>query len=87
LYGIGQGVCASPILWELLNQLTCTALGGNFYCIILVALYGEEEHIRQRDSFLDDTTTGVMDDKTKMDQVPVEVKDMTQREEDLIGQI
>jgi hypothetical protein len=27
LYGIGQGSCASPILWELINQLLLAALG------------------------------------------------------------
>jgi hypothetical protein len=27
LYGIGQGSCASPILWALLNQLLITSLG------------------------------------------------------------
>jgi hypothetical protein len=26
LYGISQGSCASPILWELLNQLLIAAL-------------------------------------------------------------
>jgi hypothetical protein len=27
LYGIGQGSCASPILWALINQLLLTTLG------------------------------------------------------------
>jgi hypothetical protein len=30
LYGIGQGGCASPILWALINQLLLAALGEKF---------------------------------------------------------
>jgi hypothetical protein len=26
MYGIGQGNCSSPIMWEILNQLILTAL-------------------------------------------------------------
>jgi hypothetical protein len=40
LYGIGQGGCASPILWALLNQLLLTALGDKFDCIRLIVTYG-----------------------------------------------
>jgi hypothetical protein len=43
IYGIGQGSCASPILWALLNQLILTALEDNFDCIRLVAIDGVEE--------------------------------------------
>jgi hypothetical protein len=38
LYGIGQGSCASLILWALLNQLLLTALGEEFECIRLVSV-------------------------------------------------
>jgi hypothetical protein len=62
LYGIGQGRCASPILWALLNQLILTALEEKYDCIILVAIDGVEEHVRPGDSFVDDTTCGVTDD-------------------------
>jgi hypothetical protein len=87
LYEIGQGVCASPIVWELLNQLLLTALGDKFNCIGLVVVYIEEENVHPGDSFVDDTTTGVMNDDTTMDPVPVEVKYLTQSEEDLIWQM
>jgi hypothetical protein len=45
LYGIGQGICASPILWALINQILIAALGEKFTGIHLVAIYGIEEHI------------------------------------------
>jgi hypothetical protein len=38
LYGIGQGSCASPLLWALINQLLLAALGVKFTCIRLVAI-------------------------------------------------
>jgi hypothetical protein len=85
LYGIGQGGCTSPILWALLNQLLLTALGEKLYCIRLVAVDGVDEHVLPDASFVDDTTTGVMNDDTKMDPVPVEDKELTKREDDLIG--
>jgi hypothetical protein len=47
------------------------ALGENFDYIRLVAIDDEEEHVRPGDSFLDDTITGVMNDDTTMDPVPV----------------
>jgi hypothetical protein len=53
LYGIGQGSCASSTLWALINHLLLAALGKKFTCIGLVAINGEEEHIRQGDSFVD----------------------------------
>jgi hypothetical protein len=80
LYGIGQGGCASPILWALLSQLLLIALGEKFDCIRLVSVDGEEEHVRPGDSFVGDTTTGVMKDDTTMDPVPVEFPDLMQRE-------
>jgi hypothetical protein len=87
LYGIGQGGCASPILWALLNQLIFTALGEKFDCIRLVLVDGEAEHVRPGDFFVDDTTTGAMNDDTKMGPVPVEVPDLMQSEEEFIGQM
>jgi hypothetical protein len=63
------------------------APGEKFDCIRLVAVDDEEEYVRPGDSFTDDTTAGVMNDDTTMDSVPVEVKDLTQSEEDLIGKI
>jgi hypothetical protein len=40
MYGIGQGSCASTILWALINQLLLTALGENFTCVRLVVIDG-----------------------------------------------
>jgi hypothetical protein len=87
LYGIGQGGCATPILWALLNQLLLTALGEKCDCIRLVSVDGVAEHVRPGDSFVDNTVTGATNDNTKMDPVPVEVLDLTQSEEELIGQM
>jgi hypothetical protein len=87
LYGIGQGGCASPILRALLNQLLLTALGDNFDCIRLIAVDGVDEHVRPGDAFLDDTTTGVTNDDTKIEPVGVEVTELTLSEEELIGKM
>jgi hypothetical protein len=87
LYGIGQGACASPIIWELLNKLLLTALGEKFDCIRLVAVDREEDHVCPGDSFIDNTTAVVTNDDTTMEPVPLEVKELTQSEEDLIGQM
>jgi hypothetical protein len=85
LYGIGQGGCASPILWALLNQLLLTALGNKFDCIRLIEVDGVEEHVRPGDAFVENTTTGVINDDTKIDRVDVEVTYLTLSEEELIG--
>jgi hypothetical protein len=74
LYGIGQGSCAYPILWALLNQLILAALEEKFDCIRLVSIYGVEEHVRPGDSFVDDTTCGVTDDD--ITAVPVSSADL-----------
>jgi hypothetical protein len=42
LYIIGQGSCASPILWALLNQILIATLEDKFDCIRLVAVDGVE---------------------------------------------
>jgi hypothetical protein len=77
LYGIGQGGCASPISWALLNQLLLTALGDKFDCIGLIAVDGVEEHVRPGDAFVDDTTTGVTNDDTTIEPVDTEVTALT----------
>jgi hypothetical protein len=58
----GVEICASPILWALLNQLLLAALGEKFSCFRVVAIDGEEEHIRPGDSFIDDTMPGSTND-------------------------
>jgi hypothetical protein len=45
------------------------------------------EYVRPGDSFVDDTATGVTNDDTTMDPVPVEILDLTKIEEELIGQM
>jgi hypothetical protein len=87
LYGIGQGGCASAILWDLLNQLLLTALHEKFECIRLVSVDGAAEHVRLGDSFIDNKTMGVTNDDTTMDPLQVEVSDLTQSEGELIGQM
>jgi hypothetical protein len=66
LYGIGQGSCASPIIWALLNKLLLTALGEEFECIRLVSVDGNVENKRTADSFVDDTTPGTTNDDTSV---------------------
>jgi hypothetical protein len=63
------------------------ALGKKFNFIRLVAVNGEKDHVRPDDSFLDDTLTGVTNDDTAMEPVPVEFKELMQIEEDLIGKM
>jgi hypothetical protein len=84
LYGIGQGGCASPIIWALLNQLILAALEEKFGCIRLVTIDGVEEHILPGDSFVDDTTCGVSYDDIRAEPVSSEVQELVEREEELM---
>jgi hypothetical protein len=87
LYGIGQGSCASPILWALINQLLLAALGEKLTFTRLVAIDGEEEHIRPGDSFVDDTTTGSTNDDPKLEPIPHDISELTTSEAILIAKI
>jgi hypothetical protein len=87
LYGIVQGRCASPILWALINQLLLAALGEKFTCIPLVAIDGEEEHIRPGDSFVDDTTMGTTNDDSELEPVSHIISNLTSSEETLIAKM
>jgi hypothetical protein len=87
IFVIGQGGCASPIIWALLNQLLLTALGDKFDCIRLIAVDGVEEHVRPGDAFVDDTTTGVTNDDTTIMPVDAEVTSLTPSEEELTGKM
>jgi hypothetical protein len=87
LYDIGQGSCASPILWALINQLLLAALGEKFTCIRLVAINSVEEHIRPGDSFVDDTTTGSTNDNPELEPVPSEQAELTTSEESLVAKM
>jgi hypothetical protein len=74
-------------MWALINQLLLAALGEKFTCIHLVAIDGEEEHIRPGDSFVDDTTTGTTNDDSKLEPVPHVISDLTSSEETLIAKM
>jgi hypothetical protein len=87
LYGIGQGSCASPVIWALINQILLAALGEKFTCIRLVVIDGEEEHIRPGDSFFDDTTTGSTNDDSKLELVSHDISELTSSEETLIAKM
>jgi hypothetical protein len=87
LYEIGQGSCASPILCALINQLLLAALGEKFTCIRLVAIDGEEEHIRPGDYFVDDTATGTTNDDSELEPVSHVISDLTSSEEILIAKM
>jgi hypothetical protein len=84
LYGIGQGSCASPILWALLNQLILATLEEKYDCIRLVAIDGVEGHVRPGDSFVDDTTCGVTYDDITAEPVSSTDLELVEREEALI---
>jgi hypothetical protein len=81
MYGIGQGICTSPIVWALLNQLLLTSLGETFTCIRLVAIDAVEEHIRPVDSFVDDTTSGTTNDDPELEPIPTDQVKLTTSEE------
>jgi hypothetical protein len=81
LYGIGQGICSSPIVWALLNQLLLTALGEEFDCISLVSVDGITTDTRPGDSFVDDTTTGATDDNHNREPIPSTVRGLAQEED------
>jgi hypothetical protein len=87
LYGIGQGSCAFPILWALLNQLILAALEEKYDCIRLVAIDGVEENVRPGDSFVDHTTCGVTDDDITAEPVSSAALELVEREEKLIEQM
>jgi hypothetical protein len=74
LYGMGQGSCASPIIWALLHKIILAALEEKFDCIRLVSVGGVEDHIRPGDSFVDVTICGATDDNVDMEPVPASVK-------------
>jgi hypothetical protein len=87
LYDIGQGSCASPIMWALINQLLLAALGDTFACIRLVAIEGKEQHIRPGDSLVDDTTTGTTNDESELEPVSHDISDLTSSEETIIAKM
>jgi hypothetical protein len=87
MYVIWQGSCASPILWALIKKLLLAALGEKFTCNRLVAIDGIEEHIRQCDSFKDDTTTGTNIDDPELEPIPTDQVELTTSKETLIAKM
>jgi hypothetical protein len=77
LYDIGQGICSSSIMWELLNQLILTDLEEKYECITLVSVDKSTISTRPVDSFVDDTTTGTTDDDVTKDPVLIDEKELT----------
>jgi hypothetical protein len=87
LYGIGQGSCSSPIVWAVLNQLLLTALCEEFDCISLVSVDGITTDICPGYSFVDDTSTGAIDDNHNLEQIPSSVCGLTQEEDSLVARL
>jgi hypothetical protein len=87
LYGIGQGSCASSILWALINQLLLAALGEKSTCIRLVAIDDVEEHISPSDSFVDDTTTGTTNDDPELEPISTDRVELATSEETIIAKM
>jgi hypothetical protein len=87
MYGIRQGICASPILWALIKQILLAALGEKFTGIRLVAINGIEEHIRSRDSVVEDTMTGTTNDDPEPEPIPTDRVELTTSEETLISKM
>jgi hypothetical protein len=67
-------------MWALISQLLLAALVEKFTCIRLVAIDGEEEHIRPGDSFVDNTTTGSTNDDSDLEPVPHDISELTTSE-------
>jgi hypothetical protein len=84
LYGIGQGSCASPIIWALLNQLLLTALDEKFDCIQLVDT-GGAMHTRPGDSFVDNMTMGATNDDVSSLPVDACEQELIEEEEKLVA--
>jgi hypothetical protein len=87
LYGISQGSCSSPIVWDLLNQLLLTALGQEFECIPLLSVDGTTIDTHPGDSFVNDTTTGATDDNHNIEPIPSSVRGITQEEDSLVARM
>jgi hypothetical protein len=81
LYGIGQGSCASPLIWALLNQLLLTSMGEMFDCIQLVGIDGT----MPGDSFVDVTTTGDTNDNVTSESVDASEQELTEEEEQQVA--
>jgi hypothetical protein len=71
----------------IINQLLLAALGKKFTCIRLVAIDGEEEHIRSGNSFIDNTTTGSTNDDSELEPVSHDMSELTSSEETLIAKM
>jgi hypothetical protein len=86
LYGIGQGSCASPIIWALLNQLILATLCEKFDCIQLVYIEGTT-HMGPGYSFVDDTTVGATNGDVTSLPVDAAEQGLTEEEEKLVAKM
>jgi hypothetical protein len=87
LYGIGQEICSSPIVWALLNQVILTALGEEFDCISLMSVDGTTTDTHPWDSFMDDITTVATDDNHNLEPILSSVRGIAQEEESLVARM
>jgi hypothetical protein len=87
LYGIGQGSCASPIIWAILNQLILTALDEKFECIHLVEVDSITTHYRTGNYFVGDTKSGATNDYVTMEPVERSETALTSEEEALVAKM
>jgi hypothetical protein len=86
LYGIGQGSCASPIIWALLKQLLLMALCEKFDFTQLVDIEGTT-HTRPGYSLVDDTTTDVTNDDVSILPVDSCEQGLAEEEEKLVAKM
>jgi hypothetical protein len=84
VYDIGKGSCSSPILCTLLNHLILTALEEKYDCITLVSVDKSTTSTRSGNSFVDDTTTRMMDINVMKELVPIENKELTSEEDEMV---
>jgi hypothetical protein len=62
-------------------------LGEKIECITLISVDKSKTSTRPADSFVDDTTPGVTSEYTRMEPVPIEERELTVDDEDLVEQI
>jgi hypothetical protein len=87
MYDIGQGSCASPILWDLINQLVLAAFGEKFTYISMVVIDGVADHIRPGNLFVDDTMNRTTNDDPELEPISTDQVELTTSEETLIAKM
>jgi hypothetical protein len=64
-----------------------TALGKEFYCISTASVYGKMTDAHPCDPFVDDTTTGSIDDNHHLEPIQFSVRDLTPEEDGLVARM